>query len=159
MLFLRRHLITNLPWILKALLFMSVPIIFEILNNYGLISITFLTTTQQIIIGGFYYFAVFSAYIFVNYITWFYNISLVTNERVVDIDFSNIVFEDVSATKLSQVEDVHYSQVGLSRSVFDYGDVLVQTAATTNEFQFNSVPHPEKIIKIINDLIGGEANA
>lgn len=159
LLFLRKHLITNLPWILKALLMAAVPIIFEVLNSFGYFTVTLLTPEVKTLIYAFYYFFIFAGYVFVNYMTWFYNISLVTNERIVDIDFSDLVFENVSATKLSQVEDVNYKQIGLARSIFDYGDILVQTAASTDEFQFASVPHPEKVIRIINNLIGKESNA
>ena len=159
LLFLRRHFITNLPWILKALALAIIPIILEIFNSFGLFSIQFLTTPDKTIIYFFYYFFIFGGYIFVNYVTWFYNISLVTNERIIDIDFSDVVFENVSATKLSQIEDVTYSQIGVSRSLFDYGDVLVETAASTNEFEFASVPHPEEVIKVIDSLIGNRRHA
>lgn len=82
-----------------------------------------------------------------------------TSERVVDIDFSQLVFESVAATKLTQVEDVSYHQVGVVRSIFDYGDVSVQTAGTATNFLFSGIPHPEKVVNIINDLIGTEPNA
>ena len=159
LLFLRRHLITNLPWVLKAILLALVPVGYELLNSFGFFSINLLTPEVKMIVYIFYYFAIFAGYVFVNYMTWFYNISLVTNERVVDIDFSDLVFENVSATKLSQVEDVNYKQIGCARSIFDYGDILVQTAASTDEFHFISVPHLEKVIRIINNLIGKESNA
>lgn len=159
LLFLRKHLITNLPWILKALLLALIPVAYELLSGLGFFSIALFTSEVKMLVYVFYYFFIFAGYVFVNYMTWFYNISLVTNERIVDIDFTDLVFEDVSATKLTQVEDVNYKQIGFSRSLFDYGDILVQTAASTSEFQFKSVPHPEQVIKIINNLIGKESNA
>ena len=103
---------------------------------------------------SFYYYLVFG-YAFVNYITWFYNSSLVTTQRIIDIDFSHIVFENVSASKLNQIQDVHYAQIGVFASVFDYGDVTVQTAGTSVlGFDFLAAPHPEKVVHFINSLIG-----
>lgn len=154
LLFLRRHFITNFPWMLKAFALGLIPIIFEFLSMFGFYSTDFVTPEGKIIVYGFYYFFILSGYIFVNYMTWYYNISLVTNIRIVDIDFSNIVFENVAATKLSQVEDVKYSQIGIFRSIFDYGDVFVETAGTASNFQFFAVPHPENVIRIINNLLG-----
>lgn len=154
LLFLRKHNITNLTWILKAIALALIPIIFEFLSSFGFYSNDFVSPTGKFIIYGFYYFFIFSSYIFVNYMTWFYNISLVTNIRVIDIDYSEIVFENVDATKLSQVEDVGYKQIGIFRSIFDYGDVHLQTAGTASNFEFLSVPHPENVIRIINHLLG-----
>lgn len=154
LLFLRRHFITNFPWFLKAFAMALVPVIFEFLGAFGLYSTDFVALPGKIIVYLFYYFFIFSGYIFVNYMTWFYNISLITNIRIVDIDFSDIVFENVAATKLSQVEDVNYKQIGLLRSIFDYGDVHTQTAGTASNFEFLAVPHPENVIRIINHLLG-----
>jgi len=154
LLFLRRHFVTNIPWFIKAIAMGLIPVIFEFMSALGFYSNDFVSPLGKLIIYGFYYFFIFSGYIFVNYMTWFYNISLVTNIRIVDIDFSEVVFENVAATKLSQVEDVSYAQIGLLRSLFDYGDVYVQTAGSASNFEFLAVPHPENVIRIINNLLG-----
>lgn len=159
LLYLRRHFITNLPWIIIAIALALVPIMIEIAQSLALFQLSFLNDQAKFIVYLFYYFFIISGYVFVNYLTWFYNISLVTNIRVVDIDFSSIVIEDVAATKLSQLEDVSYVQIGILRSIFDYGDVRLQTAGTASNFEFLAVPHPERIIKIINNLIGKNKHA
>lgn len=159
LLFLRRHFMTNLPWVLKAIAMALIPVIFEFLGSFGLYSTDFVETAGKTIIYFFYYFFIFSGYIFVNYMTWFYNISLVTNIRIIDIDFSDIVYENVAATKISQLEDVNYKQIGIVRSVFDYGDVSIQTAGTQRNFEFLAVPHPENVIRIINSLLGRKNHA
>ena len=158
LLFLRKHFITNVPWIVKAITLGIVPFLLILINLLGLISINFLPVNYILLILIFYYFIIFG-YIFVNYLTWFYNISIVTTLRIIDIDFSQIVFENVAATKLTQIEDVHYSQIGVIRSVFDYGDVILQTAGTLPNFDFLAVPHPERVIKVIGNLIGEANNA
>lgn len=158
LLFLRRHFITNIPWVIKAILLGLVPLLFSAINMLGVIDINFLTPNYLIMILLFYYFLILG-YIFANYLTWFYNISLVTSKRIVDIDFSQIVFENVDATKLTQVEDVGYVQVGVIRSIFDYGDVHLHTAGPASDFEFLAVPHPERVLKVINNLIGEANNA
>lgn len=158
LLFLRRHFVTNVPWIIKAITLGIIPFLLILINSLGLVSINFLPANYMLLILVFYYFIVVG-YIFVNYLTWFYNISIVTTLRIIDIDFSQIVFENVAATKLTQIEDVHYSQIGVIRSVFDYGDVILQTAGTLPNFDFLAVPHPERVIKVIGNLIGEANNA
>lgn len=156
-LFLRRHIVTNIIWLAKAIAASIIPFVLIIMLGFLNIPIE-LPFNYLLVISVFYYSLVFT-YVFVSFISWFYNISLVTNERIVDIDFSQLVFESVAATKLTQVEDVSYHQVGVIRSVFDYGDVTVQTAGTASNFVFASVPHPERVVRVINNLTGGEPNA
>lgn len=153
LLFLRKHFITNVPWIVSAATLALVPFILTVLNSFGVLPLDFLPPIYIMMVLILYYFFI-ASFIFAHYLTWFYNIGLVTNQRIIDIDFSSLVFENVDATKLSQVEDVGYSQVGIIRSIFDYGDVHVHTAGPKSNFEFLAVPHPEKVINVINDLIG-----
>jgi hypothetical protein len=73
----------------------------------------------------------------------------------VDVDFSSVVYKNVSSTKLNLVQDVSFSQIGAIRTFFDYGDILVQTAGTLDNFDFTASPEPENVVHIIGDLIGG----
>lgn len=157
LLYLRKHFVTNIPWIIRTLgMILVIPFFFYVIS-FGLIDLAFLPYEYIIMIIIFYYMIVFT-YAFVKYLSWFYNISLVTDKRIIDIDFSSLVYENVEATKLTQVEDVGYSQIGIIRSIFDYGDVNLHTAGPTSNFEFLAVPHPERVIKTINNLIGKTKN-
>src|SRR5258708_3150857 len=134
LLFLRRHFITNLSWLGLSLVLAIIPFI-----------LIFFTI--------FYYLLIFT-YVFVKYITWYFNIGLITNKRVIDIDFSGLIYTNVAATKISLVQDASYSQVGVVRAFCGYADVLVQTAGSLDNFLFEGVPHPEKVVKIVESLIG-----
>jgi len=46
--------------------------------------------------------------------------------------------------------------VGSVRSVFNYGDVLIQTAGTLANFEFDRAPEPARIVRVIADMIGGK---
>lgn len=93
---------------------------------------------------------------FVNFLLWYFDLSIVTNERIVDIDFPNILRKEVSATTLARVEDVTMRRGGFIRVLFNYGDIFIQTAGTELEFEFLSVPNPEQVVRIINELMGKE---
>ena len=158
LLLLRRHFITNLTWILTAIIFSLIPIVFIVLSS----RLTLLTVIQiprqfAIILVLFYYLILFS-YVFVNFITWFYNVFLVTNERVVDVDYSNIVVHNVAETRVRQIEDVHYVQSGFIRALFNFGDIFIQTAGAEKIFEALAVPKPREAASIIADLIGKEAH-
>ncbi len=37
--------------------------------------------------------------------------------------------------------------------LFNFGDVFIQTASEVSEFDFLAVPNPEKVVKILDDLM------
>lgn len=155
-LFLRAHFVTNLPWILAVSTFFTLPFVFILFPDL-LTSPIFsgIPLSFYPVIFAFYYLIV-AIYGFVEFITWFYNISLVTTKRVMDVDFSSLLYHNVALTKLELIEDVDYTSVGVIRSLFDYGDVFVQTAGEMTHFDFLAVPKPAQVVEIILDLIGGK---
>jgi len=156
-LFLRPHFLTNFSWILfTILLIFLLPVITILLPMSG---VTFLSSPivkhflPVYII--FYYLIVFS-YAFINFLTWFYNIFLVTPDRIVDINYYDIVVHDVSETKLNQIEDVRYNQSGFIPTLFDYGNLYAQTAGERENFEADSIPRPKEATDIIANFIGGK---
>lgn len=152
LLFLRRSMITNIRWIITSFFLLILPLFVLPFVNLSQ-PILFLPTRYIMLTISLYYLLIFS-YIYVNYITWYFNISLVTNIRVLDIDFSGLIYKNIAATKISLVQDVSFTQIGVLRTFFDFGDVFVQTAGTLENFDFNAVPQPENAVHIIEDLIG-----
>jgi len=87
------------------------------------------------------------------FIGWFFNVYLVTDERVVDMDFMSVVSKNISIAKIENIEDVTFTTQGAFASFFDYGTVTIQTAAEKNQFEFDNVPHPSKVASLLNELI------
>lgn len=152
-LFLRRHLITNFIWVVEGIVLLFLPFLIIFLSGFFDFQTNFLPFNYYIFAILFYYAMVFQ-FFFLNFLNWFFNISLVTKRRVLDIDFKILFSKNVASTKIAQIEDVSLNQVGLIRAVFDYGDILVQTAGTEDNFDFEAVPHPERVVHIVGDLIG-----
>lgn len=152
-LFIRRSFITNIRWIFFGSLLLITPLFLLFLLDSLPNPMPILENKFYFFVIAFYYLAVLS-YWFINFISWYFNISLVTDKRVIDIDFSNLVYKDVAATKMNLVQDVSFAQIGAIRTFFDYGDVLVQTAGTLDNFTFEAAPQPENIVHITEDLIG-----
>lgn len=157
LLFLRRHFITNLPWIFITLVLLILPQVVSLVIDRTGTSITFVPGRFIVFLLLFYYLLVLT-YALVCFFTWFFNISLITDKKIVDIDFSELVYKNVSATKISLIQDTSYTQIGVIRSIFDYGDVMVQTAGTLDNFDFLAVPKPERVIQIVEELIGKKEN-
>lgn len=154
-LFLRSHLITNLPWILISLVLIILPpIILALLSNFGFGFPSIPSASRfALVFALFYYFLVFS-YVFISFLHWFYNVFIVTSERIVDIDYSDIVVHNMAETKLNHIEDVRYTQSGFIASSFNYGNLFVQTAGTEENFEAFFVPKPAEATDIITQLTG-----
>ena len=150
-LFLRQHPITQLPWILSSLILISIPFfLFPLIANMFPFTIP---GNYLIVLYSFWYLVVF-AYILVNFILWYYNVNIVTNDRVIDIDFAYLLVQNMSSTRIVQIEDVTIRTIGVFSALFDYGNVIIHTAGPESNIEFLRVPKPEVISRIIIQLMG-----
>ena len=87
---------------------------------------------------------------------WFFNIYIVTDERVVDVDFVNLFYRVISTAKIEEIQDLSIIQSGVWETFFGYGKVEIQTAAEVTQFEFDRVPHPDKVGSLLNQMIDME---
>jgi hypothetical protein len=148
----RSHWITNLHWIITAILMLFIPLFFHYLSF-----LNFLPPQYQFSIILFWYLFIF-IFSFEKFIDWYFDLFLITNQRLVDIDFNNLLNKHFAEADLSMIQDVSSSVKGILGTFFNYGDVLIQTAAKTNQINFEKVPNPGKIIKLLEQLRESEEN-
>lgn len=153
LLFLRKDFITNTKWILLGIVLVLLPMLLIFPQHLFGNLLLFLNFKFYLILLLFYYLFVIT-YFYINFITWYYNVALITDQRIIDVDFSSLVYKDVATTKLSLVQDVSYAQVGVVRTFFDYGNILIQTAGSLDNFNFECSPQPEDAVHVIEELIG-----
>lgn len=146
-LLLRRHPITNLGWMTLVAALSLVPLIFAFIPKTGLIPWGY-----QVVSLVLWYLFVF-AFGFERFLSWYYNLYIVTDERVIDVDFHSLLYKKISQAKIDRIEDVTFVMGGLVKTVFNFGTVYIQTAAEQREFDFEEVPHPDRVAKILNELM------
>jgi len=146
-LFLRQHPIVNLPWIFMAVLMLTLPSIFIFFPPFAS-----LPSSYQFVVTSGWYMFVFG-YMLAKFMGWFFNIYILTDERIVDVDFKNIFFRRISTAKTEEVQDVNIQSSGSFETFFGYGSVFIQTAAEVSQFEFLYVPNPDRVGKILNQLI------
>lgn len=145
-LFLRKHGITNIPWIFTSTIMFLIPFTvssFRILDSVP-------SNFQFVFIMIWYLISM--AYALESFLTWFFNVYIITDERIIDVDFYNLTYKEVSDANLDKIEDVTYKMGGVIRTLFNYGDVFIQTAAEVTNFDFLAVPYPDKVVKVLQDL-------
>ena len=153
LLFLRKSQWVNAPWIITTAVLALLPLALYLTQGFFM---QFIPPTKVLLILIPLYYLVVATYAFVNFVTWYYNVAIITDKRVVDIDFHQIVLKDVAETKLALVQDVSYKQTGVLPNIFGYGFVLIQTAGTLDNFEFNNLPQPSRVVEIVEELIGGK---
>jgi hypothetical protein len=147
---LRPHWVNNLPWMAIAILMMLVPFFFSFFSF-----LNFFPKQYQFGLILFWYLITF-IYIFQNFLSWYFNLFLVTNQRVVDIDFKNLLNKHFAEAKLSVIQDVSSCIQGLLGTFFNFGDILIQTASGTNQINFEKVSNPGKVMKLLKELCNSE---
>jgi membrane protein YdbS with pleckstrin-like domain len=145
-LFLRKHWITNVPWILILIIMILAPFLVSGLSLFDDVPSNFKFIFMLV------WYLVTTAYFLESFLTWFFNAYIVTDERIIDVDFYNLIYKEVSDASIDKIQDVTYKMGGVIRTLFNYGDVLVQTASEVPNFEFLAVPKPDNVVKVLQDL-------
>ncbi len=149
---LRAHPITLLPIIFNSLFLIIITFFSSFILGQ------FLTVAQLFFLTVFSAFAIF-VYFWFLLVNWYFNIGIVTNEQIIDVDFNALTFRNVSRTELSHIEDISVKSSGFFSSIIDFGNVFVQTAGSEINTEFNNVPHPAKAAHIIQDILKEYGNS
>ncbi len=145
-LLLRRHPITNLQWIIIAVFMLLAPLALDVLPLLNFLPGNFQTVAIML------WYLLTLAFIFEQFLTWFFNVNIVTDERLFDVDFVNLLYREITDANLGNIEDVTVKIGSVIRTVFNYGDVLIQTAGEVPNIEFDAVPHPDQVAKILRGL-------
>ncbi len=152
-LFARRHFISFLPTTSLALLMIILPLTAIFVAIY----VSKISFTSHIV---HYFMLASSAYVLfvltffiVSWIDYYFDVLIVTNERLVNIEQNGLFSRHISELDLLRVQNVSTSIKGIIPTVFDYGSVVVQTAgenigsasSASSDFAMEGMPHPNHI--------------
>ena len=123
-----------------------VPNILE--GNQGRVTLLFVQVYTLFLVLGL--FLIFAFY----YLT----MQIITNIRIVDITQEGLFSHVISELNVDKIEDVTSQVNGIFGTIFNYGDVIIQTAGKEEHFIFHSVPNPGEIEKVVLDLYEKNSN-
>lgn len=145
-LLLRAHPITNVGWILLTIVMLVLP---GFLLSTGIFAAV---PGKFILVGRLTWYMVTLMYAMERFLYWYYSVFIVTNERLVDIDFENLMYRTITYANLNHIEEPAMMTGGFVRSMFQYGDVVVTTASEQPTIEALGVPWPQKVVDIISRL-------
>lgn len=133
-------ILSLLPWIFQLL----------IVGN-SIIDTSITAEAIMNTVSSVYYLGLLVA-LFIVFVLHYLNIHVVSEERIVDIDQTGLLFREVSELNIETIEDVTSQKKGLLGNIFNYGTVFVQTAGATERFEFDNIANPERVTAVILKL-------
>lgn len=96
--------------------------------------------------------------LFLIFVIYYLNMGVITNIRVVDITQEGLFSHVISELHIDKIEDATSETNGILGTIFNYGNVFVQTAGAIERFEFHNVPNPAEIEKLILNLYERNSN-
>jgi len=143
---LRRHWLTNVPWMVTALLMLFAPLsllFFPILELFP--------DSYHFVLALFWYLLTFAS-AFEKFLSWYFNVFIITEERVIDIDFFNLLDKKMSEAKISMIQDVTATTNGVAQTLFSYGTVFIQTASEIPVITIDKIPNPNLVLQVLQQM-------
>lgn len=159
LLFLRQHKIVLVPHFFWAIVLALIPPIITVLvrvaksNNLDL-SFGFppLIWMALMVLWYFYIFA----YLYQVSLGWFFNVYVMTTQRLIDFNFEGLLSHGADETSLSSIETAESAVGGLWGTVFNMGVITIRTAADINNFKLDNIPNPDKVRDYIMDYVANK---
>lgn len=75
------------------------------------------------------------------------NILILTNEKVAQILYRNLIDRKISQVSLGELQDITVDQKGLLARLFQYGTLVLETAGEQNNYNFTFTRYPHHCAK------------
>jgi len=144
-LFLRQHFVVLISWFVTVGLMALVPFVFFGAVAVYDVDITGVIAAPYWMVATLLWYLLTFGILLEKMVSWFNNVYILTNERIIDVDFHSLLSKNISYADLGNIEDVSQTVGGLARLFFDYGTIHIQTAAEKVEFEFLAVPKPSLV--------------
>lgn len=106
-----------------------------------------------IVLGGSIYALSVWLFVFSAFLDYYLDLWIVTNDRIMNIEQHGLFGRTVSELDLSNIQDVTSEIKGIFATIFNYGEVHIQTAAEEKRFVFEQISNPHEVRKTILDLV------
>lgn len=153
---LRRHPVTFVPTLLLFLLLLALPIgVFFIISSLfpELLNGPIIYPTA-VLAASVFYLAII-VFFFTQFIDFYLDLWVVTNDRIVDIEQFGLFARTVSEVDLFRIQDVTTNVHGFFSTIFNYGVITIKTASDNKSIVFKNIPRPnavrEKLIRLSDE--------
>jgi len=149
----RRHWVTFVPVILFFILLLVLPFgaYWLLLNSAGNFLQNPVYYTAGVLFASVYYLSVV-LFFYTYFVAFHLDLWIITNDRLLDVEQKTLFARTVSEVDLYQIQDASSEVHGIFPSIFNYGNIILQTAGPVPKFVFRNVPDPNKLRQAILTL-------
>lgn len=153
---LHRHPITFIPILFLFIVLLLVPVaVYFLINSlYPVLLLKAPIFQIGVLLGSIYYLSIY-LFFYAQFIDFYLDIWIVTNDRIVDIEQHNLFSRVITEVDLFRIQDVTTNVRGMFPTIFKYGVVDIKTASINTNIQFKNVPNPnfirEQLIKLADE--------
>jgi hypothetical protein len=151
----RRHFLILILELLPFIVAAISPIFILIFKNFFLNQIieNFISFNFHFIIFGLcFWWLLLWITAFIIFTNYYLDIFIVTNKRIIDIEQFSFFNRDIAEMPLASLVDIKSEVIGIINSLFDIGNLHIQSAGAEKEFIVKNIPHPDKILNLILQL-------
>ncbi len=150
--FLRRDVIVFLKEMILFIFLLFLPFVAYIFLQTSFPSLleSSLAYPLLVILASTYFLTVWLIF-FTAFIDYYLDFWVITNDRIINVE-QHLFSRVISELDLYKIQDVTAEIKGPLPTMFNYGNVYVQTAGAVERFILEEIPHPHKVSKKIMEL-------
>jgi len=152
-LYIHRHWIVLFWAVLKFLGLALIPVILIVLYSSQVpVDWTSLTGLILILSSSTYYLFIWLL-LFNTLLDHFLDVWIVTNERIINIEQVNLFSRIIAENELDKIQDVTVITHGFFPTMFNYGNLFIQTAGSVERFIFREILAPKRVANTIMEAV------
>jgi membrane protein YdbS with pleckstrin-like domain len=134
----RHHYITLVPPVFRVLAFALIPVALLLITGFALFGSPWLFGLFVVILA---LVVTYGAY---EWVSWWGDVYILTNYRIIDVEQRGFFHRTFAETTLGKIQDISHEVSGFLPTVFNFGDVLVQTAGSLPNIDMNDIQKPQE---------------
>ena len=153
--FSRRHFIDYLFFAIILSVLAIIPIVVLPLILTGTFNFSILNDVYSkdiIILVAASYYLILDVVFLTSWVIHYYDAIIITDERIVEITQAGLFSRKINELEYGQIEDVVCKITGFLSTIFEVGDIEIQTAGPEKNFVMRRVSQPYVTVEIIVDL-------
>lgn len=151
--YLHRAGITFIPTLLMFLVLLAMPVaLYFLLQNIFPLWLTDPKIFPLLVLGASIFYLGIYLFIYAQFVDFYLDSWVVTNDRIIDIDQLGLFAKTVSEMDLYRIQDVTVDVKGFFHTIFNYGNVIIKTASGNAHIIFYNVPNPTEIGRTLIEL-------
>lgn len=150
--FIRKSFYIYLPQLLMGLILILLYFggLFLLLRYLPII---FKTSFKNIlVVFSSLYFLILWLYFLLGFFNYYFDIGVVTSERLLDIDQIGIFHRTLSELPIVKIQDVKVEVKGFFPTYLHFGNLYIETAGEAPNFLFEAIPNPYKVADRILEI-------